>query len=298
MNPQAEFTQAQIWWLAARPKTLPAAAAPVLAGTASAAARGHFDPIPFLAALLGALFIQIGTNLANDLFDFAKGADTAERLGPLRVTQAGLLTTRQVRRGMWTAFGGAALFGVVLIYYGGWPIAAIGLLSILAGIAYTGGPYPLGYHGLGEVFVFLFFGLAAVGGSYYVQVGVFDSSVLWTGAAIGSLAAAILVVNNLRDLATDAKAGKRTLAVRFGERAARIEYLILLISAYSIAIVRAGSGGQHLWLLLVLVTLPRAIRLIGLVFRATGKPLNAALAGTGRLELEFSILFGIGLLIG
>ena len=176
--------------LAARVRTLPAAAAPVVVGAGAAIGTRHFAFFPALAALIGALLLQIGANFANDLFDFLRGADTAERVGPVRVTQAGLLTPRQVRAGMWTVFAVAALIGVYLVVIGGWPVVLIGLAAILAAIAYTGGPFPLGYHGLGEVFVFLFFGLAAVGGTYYVQAGAMRAVAWWAAMPMGLLAVA------------------------------------------------------------------------------------------------------------
>ena len=214
-------SKVEVWLLAARPKTLPAAAAPVVVGTAVAISEQVFSLLPALAALLGALFIQIGTNFANDVFDFKKGADTTERLGPMRVTQVGLLTPRQVMMGMWLTFGLASVAGLYLIWIGGWPIVAIGVLSIISGIAYTGGPFPLGYKGLGDLFVFIFFGLVAVCGTYYVQAGSVTMSALALGVAVGALSVAILTVNNLRDVDNDRRAGKRTLVVRMGATPAR-----------------------------------------------------------------------------
>jgi len=288
----------QVWMLAARPKTLPAAAAPVVVGTAVAASDGAFRFGPALAALAGALLLQIGANFANDVFDFQKGADRGERLGPLRVTQAGLLSPEAVMRGMWLTFGLAALAGVYLIAVGGWPIVVIGLLSIAAAIAYTGGPYPLGYHGLGDVFVFLFFGLAAVCGTYYVQAGRVSAAAWWAAIPMGLLATAILVVNNLRDIETDRQAGKRTLAVRLGRRGAQVEYVLLVGGAYLVPALMwltgaSSAGGMAAWLSLAL--LPPLLRLI---FTERGRILNQALAGTARLELVYAILFSAGLLAG
>src|SRR5882757_1075563 len=206
------------WLIAARPKTLAASVTPVLAGTALAfrdLATMHWQP--FVFALLGAVFIQIGTNYVNDALDFRKGADTHTRLGPLRVTAAGLLSAEAVLRGAYVCFFLAALCGIPLILLGGWPIAAIGIASIAAAYAYTGGPYPLAYHGLGELFVMIFFGFVAVGGSYYVQTVKFDVRALLAGFAVGCLAVALLAINNLRDVNSDRTSNKRTLAVRFGE---------------------------------------------------------------------------------
>lgn len=291
------LTRRQVWLLAARPKTLPAAAAPVILGTALALHDGVFHLTAALAALLGALLIQIGTNFANDYFDYKQGADTHERLGPVRVTQAGLLPPEAVARGMWVIFGMAILTGTYLVIVAGWPVVLIGLFSILAGIAYTGGPFPLGYNGLGDLFVFIFFGLIAVGGTYYVQALTVTTEVLLGSFPIGLLATAILVVNNLRDIDTDKKAGKGTLAVRLGVRGTQAEYVLLLAFAYFVPVWMVAFGIAPFTILLVFLSLYRAIPLVRMIFQEKGRPLNKALAGTGRLELEFSVLFSIGFLL-
>jgi 1,4-dihydroxy-2-naphthoate octaprenyltransferase len=291
------LTPTQIWLLAARPKTLPAAAAPVIVGTAVAIYEGVFQFGPMLAALLGALLIQIGTNFANDVFDFKKGADTAERLGPLRVTQAGLLSPGQMTTGMIVAFGLAALIGVYLIIVGGWPIVVIGILSILSGIAYTGGPFPLGYNGLGDLFVFIFFGLVAVCGTYYVQAGVVSPAAVWAAVPIGLLATAVLVVNNLRDIETDRVAGKKTLAVRFGRQGAQLEYLLLIIGAYLTPLLAWLIGGTSWGMLAAWLSLPLAIPQIRAIYTQTGRALNMTLAGTARLELVFAVLLLLGFVL-
>jgi 1,4-dihydroxy-2-naphthoate octaprenyltransferase len=295
-NPQ--FTFFQTWLLAARPKTLPAAAVPVMVGTAVAISERVFNPGPALAALLGALLIQIGTNLANDVFDYKKGADTTARLGPLRVTQAGLLSPGQVLAGMWLTFGLAALIGVYLVVVGGWPIVAIGLLSIASGLAYTGGPFPLGYNGLGDLFVFIFFGLVAVCGTYYVQAGMVSTVAWWAAVPVGLLATAILVVNNLRDIDTDRAAGKKTLAVRFGARGAQIEYILLLAGAYLVPLLMWLTSVSSAWTLLAWLSLPLVWPLVRLILHEKGRPLNQALAGTARLELVYGLLFSAGLIVG
>lgn len=294
-NPKPSLLQ--IWILAARPKTLPAAAAPVIVGAAVAISEGVFRFSPALAALLGALLIQIGANFANDVFDFKKGADTTERLGPVRVTQAGLLSPNQVMAGMWLTFGLATIVGLYLVAIGGWPIVVIGLLSIASGIAYTGGPYPLGYHGLGDLFVFIFFGLIAVCGTYYVQAGAVSPAAIWAAFPVGFLATAILVVNNLRDIETDRAAGKKTLAVRLGRKGAQLEYLLLLGLAYIVPALMWIAGVSTLWLLLTWLSLPLIRSLIQLVRHATGRPLNQALAETARLELVYSSLLSVGLMM-
>lgn len=283
--------------LAARPKTLPAAAAPVVVGTAVAISEGVFSFWPALAALLGALLIQIATNFANDVFDYKKGADTTERLGPLRVTQAGLLSPGQVMAGMWLTFGLAAVIGLYLVFVGGWPIVVIGLLSILAGIAYTGGPFPLGYNGLGDLFVFIFFGLVAVCGTYYVQALTVSAAAVWTAIPLGFLATAILVVNNLRDIDTDRAAGKKTMAVRLGRRGAQMEYLLLAGGSYLAPLLMALLGVSSAWVLLSWLSLPLLRPLLHLIFKQKGRPLNQALAGTARLELVFSLLLALGLIL-
>lgn len=293
----ATKSPAQIWWLAIRPRTLPAAAAPVIVGTALAFYDNVFQFFPALAALLGALLLQIGANLANDVFDFKKGADTAERLGPPRVTQMGLLTPNQVLIGMGVALGLAALIGLYLVFVGGVVILVIGILSIVCAIAYTGGPFPLGYHGLGEIFVFLFFGLAAVCGTYYAQAGTVTTLAWISAIPIGLLAMAILVVNNLRDMDTDRAAGKKTLAVRFGMQGAKTEYLILITLAYLIPLFLAISNFDLVWILLTWLSIPLALSLNRIAQNERGRALNAALAGTARLEFVYAILFAVGLIL-
>lgn len=287
----------QTWWLAIRPRTLPAAASGVAMGCALAWYDGSFQLLPALACVLIALLLQIGSNVANDVFDFERGADTAERLGPVRVTQAGFLTPTQVKRGMVVIFGLAAMLGLYLASLRGWTVIWLGAAAILSAVAYTGGPYPLGYHGLGDVFVFLFFGLAAVAGTYFVQVGSVSVIAWWMSVPVGLIVTAILVVNNLRDIDSDRKAGKHTLAVRLGERGAKIEYVLCLTIAYLIvpALVLMNLipiGGMLAWL-----SLPVAVRTLRTVFTQKGRPLNAALAGTGQTAFLFSLFFWVGLLI-
>lgn len=284
------------WILAARPQTLTAAVVPVAVGTACAIAVTSFSAGPAVAALLGAIFIQIGTNFANDVFDFEQGADTEERLGPVRATQAGLLSPRQMRVGLVVSFGLATLCGVYLTWTAGWPIVAIGVASILSGIAYTGGPYPLGYNGLGDLFVMIFFGFVAVCGTAFVQVGTVPELAWLASVPVGALATAILVVNNVRDRDTDVACGKRTLAVRFGRTAGLIEYTALLGIAYAIPLFLMASDRAGRWVLLPLVTLPLAGHLIRAVIRTTDGPgLNRCLVATAQLLLGFGVLFAVGL---
>jgi len=284
----------QVWVLAARPRTLPAAIAPVIVGSALAYKAGAFQVWAALACLLGAVFIQIATNFANDVYDFKKGADV-NRVGPTRVTTAGMLSPGQVEAGMWIVFGLAALCGVYLIYLGGWPILIIGLASILSGIAYTGGPFPLGYNGLGDVFVFVFFGLVAVTGTFYVQAGLPTLDVLLASLTMGALITNILVVNNVRDAETDQAAGKRTLAVLLGRPAARLEYDLFLALAYLVPIGLLLGFGYGGWVLLPLISLPLAIRHTRAVRTITGPALNKTLGGTAQLVAIFAVLFAIGI---
>jgi len=282
------------WIAAARLRTLPAAVVPVAVGTAVVAAIGRVAWGPALAALAGSIAIQIGTNFANDVFDAEKGADGADRLGPLRVVSAGLVSAGAMKRAMILAFAVAAAFGLYLVSVAGWPIVVIGLASIAAGVAYTGGPWPLGYHGLGDVFVLTFFGFVAVCGTAFVQVGHVPCLAWWAAVPVGALATAILVVNNVRDRAGDARAGKRTLAVRFGRRAALVEYALLLAVAYAIPLGLAASGRP--WAALPLLTAPLAFaRLRSLAAAADGPEHNRLLAATAQLLMLHGALFAVGL---
>lgn len=292
------ISPAQAWLMAIRPKTLPAAVAPVVVGTALAWADGVFVLLPAVAALVAALLIQIGTNLANDYFDYVQGADVAGRKGPVRVAQSGLISLPHLRIGMAIIFSLAALVGVYLIAVGGWPILVVGVASLVSAVAYTGGPFPIGYHGLGDLFVFVFFGLAAVCGTYYVQALSLTPGALLAAVPIGALTTAILVVNNLRDIDTDRRTGKRTLAVMIGPRATRLEYLVLLVVAYAVPVLLWVSDWATPWVLLPLLTIPLTVSLARTLYQTVdGAPLNQALAGTANLDLLFSILFSIGLML-
>jgi len=285
------------WLLAARPKTLSAASVPVLVGSACAFALGGFRLGPALAALAGALLLQIGANFANDVYDYEKGADTAERLGPTRAVQAGLISPSAMKRGMYLVFAVSLTIGVYLTVVAGPIIVAIGALSIASAIAYTGGPYPLGYNGLGDVFVFLFFGLVAVCGTVFVQLGQVPALALWCSLPVGALATAILVVNNLRDAEQDARVGKRTLAVRWGRRAVIFEYGLLLALSYAVPLFLATSSARGRFVLLPLLTLPLARKLMRAVATEQGRALNARLAGTAKLLLLFGLLFALGIVL-
>jgi len=287
----------RLWLVAARPRTLPAAIAPVLVGTALAISVDIFRPLAFAAALVGSVFIQIGTNLSNDLSDARRGADTEDRLGPVRVTAGGLMPPRRVLIGTYVAFGVATVCGAYLTAEAGWEILVIGIASIVAGVLYTGGPRPYGYEGLGEVFVFLFFGIVAVTGSYFVQTEEVRWEAFVLSVPVGLLAAAILVVNNVRDVDTDRRAGKRTLAVKLGrERASRLFGGMVVVSLLFPVGLAIANGWP--WLLLALVVVPLAPPLVRTVAtRRDGPALNDALAQTGRLLAVFSLLLAVGVVL-
>ena len=283
------------WILAARPATLTAAFAPVAVGTACAWRVGGFRWDAALAALLGAFLIQIATNFANDMFDFQKGADTAERLGPTRAAQAGLLTVRQLRRGIIVTFTLALGMGIYLTWIAGPAVIVIGLASMTAGLAYTGGPFPLAYNGLGDVFVMAFFGFVAVCGTTFVQA-LFVPQIAWAASVpIGALATGILVVNNVRDFEGDARAGKTTLVVRFGRDGGVREYAFLLAVAYATPVVMFVLGWTSAWVCLPLLTVLWAVRLLRSLVNDRGVALNQTLSETAKLLSLFGILFAIGI---
>ena len=288
----------RIWIMAARLRTLPAAVAPVLVGTALAWTDRPLRVGGFIAALVGAIFIQVGTNLSNDYSDARRGADAEDRLGPVRVTAGGLVPPKQVLVATYVSFGVAVLCGIYLVYLAGPILLAIGAASILAGVLYTGGPRPYGYEGLGEVFVFAFFGIVAVTGSYYVQTENVEWQAFVLAIPVGLLASAILVVNNVRDIESDRRAGKRTLAVRLGRDRARTLYALMVYGAFLVAPVPWVAGTLSAWLLLPLVLLPGAFVLTRIVREhADGPTLNVALAKTGMLQLGFCVLLSAGLLL-
>jgi 1,4-dihydroxy-2-naphthoate octaprenyltransferase len=288
----------RIWLMAARVRTLPAAIAPVLVGTSLAGYGGVFHALRFVAALVGAIFIQVGTNLSNDYSDARRGADTEDRLGPVRVTAGGLVPPRRVLIATYVSFGVAVLAGIYLIAVAGWQLLLVGAASILAGVLYTGGPRPYGYEGLGEVFVFLFFGIVAVAGSYFVQVKHLSWEAFALAVPVGLLAAAILVVNNTRDIDTDRRAGKRTLAVRLGRERTRKLFAAIVYGAYLLAPVTWLFGPLSAWLLLAWLTIPLAAEVVRAVRNHTDGPtLNATLARSGLLQLTFCVLLSAGLLL-
>lgn len=281
----------KVWLEASRPRTLPAALAPVVMGAALAHTEGGVHVAAWLAAAWGAVLIQIGTNFANDAFDFIKGADTDDRLGPARATAQGKVSPRAMLAATALVFGAAVVVGIYLVARGGWPIVAIGVASILSGVLYTGGPRPLGYVGLGDVFVFVFFGPVAVAGTVYVQTLAWSWPAVIAGAAPGALATAILVVNNLRDRVTDAPAGKRTLAVRFGARFARLEWAACVVVALAVpwALFGVRPGG-----VLALLSLPLAVVVGRGVFTHDGAALNPYLGRTAGVLILYCALFSLG----
>ena len=285
------------WIIASRPATLTAAIVPVLVGTAIAAYDDSFSLLPLLAALAAASLIQIGTNFANDLFDFEHGVDVEGRLGPTRVTQSGLVSPRQVRLASCLAFGSAAGIGLYLVVIGGWPILIIGVSAVVAGVMYTGGPWPLGYHALGDIFVFAFFGLGAVIGSYYLQTEEVTWLVLAISIVVGCTATAMIVVNNLRDIDSDRLTGKRTLAVVLGSVCTRVQYSVLILAPYCLVIIIALVSFRW-WILLPWTSIPVALYLAVVVLRGSdGQRLNSVLKSTAYLHLLFGALLAGGLLV-
>ena len=285
------------WIIAIRLKTLPAAISPVLLGSSLSYKYGYFSSLIFFMTLFAAILIQIGTNFANDVYDFEKGTDRDDRLGPVRATQAGLISPKKMKFSMLGTFSIAILVGCYLAWIGGLPIVFIGIASIIAGIAYTGGPYPLGYNGFGELFVFLFFGIIAVPGTYFLQAGTFTYLSIWLGSCMGMLSAAILVVNNIRDIDTDKVTGKKTLAVYFGILFSYIEFIILIIGPYLILLYLMINKNLDSSIYIVFLSLPIGLKLIFELITNTGIKLNTVLSSTAKLLFVFSLLCSIGLVI-
>jgi 1,4-dihydroxy-2-naphthoate octaprenyltransferase len=294
----SDLSSFQIWLMAIRPKTLPAAVSPVIIGIAFAIRGNQFDFFPVVAALLGALILQIGANLANDYSDFHKGTDTEERIGPVRVASSGLMDVKTLRNGLMVTLFLAMVIGLYLIWVGGVVILLIGTLSLIFLLAYSGGPWPYGYKGLGDLFVFIFFGLFAVNGTYYVQALQFDTDVFIGSIAPGTLITAILVVNNYRDIETDRKTGKNTLAVMLGRQWTIIEFSLLLLIAYLIPIYLLTVEHFSLWILLPLISFPFSLNLVRIVRETSdGQILNDALARTAKTGLLFNLLFALGIIL-
>lgn len=292
-----QISKIESWLLASRPKTLPAAVMPVFVGTSIAIHDGLFNPFAAIIALLCSLLIQIGTNFVNDLHDYLKGSDKKDRLGPVRVLVSGLITENEMRIGITIVFGSAFILGMYLVYLAGWFIFIIGVLSLIAGYAYTAGPYPLAYNGLGDIFVFIFFGFVGTIGTYYVQAQEITMLVFWSSIPVGALITNILVVNNYRDLEEDKIAGKNTLAVKFGGTFAKMQYLIFMILSFAILLLVYFTYKQSIYVFLPLLTLPIAIKLVSMIFKLSGKDLNSTLALTAKLSAVYGILFAVGILL-
>ncbi len=289
-------TSLQAWMLAIRPKTLPAGAVPVVLASALAAVDGHFHFLKALVALVCVLGIQVATNFINEIYDFRKGADTAERLGPTRTVAAGLISEKTMINVSASLVGAVFLLGLYLVSTSGWPIFLLGLLSLIFAWAYTGGPYPIAYSGFGDLFVFIFFGLVAVGGTYYVQAHTLLPPVLLAAVAPGLFSVNILLVNNIRDIATDRIVGKMTLPARIGASWARRLYVILTVIAFLVPLLLSLSGYSP-WGMLSLLSLPLAVSMIRQLYASEGRELNDVLAGTGKLLTLHGILFSVGLLV-
>jgi len=284
------------WLHASRPATLPAAAVPVLVGTAAATSLSHVHVVTFAAALAASVLIQIGTNFSNDYFDHRHGTDTEARLGPIRLIQSGSVSAHGVLVAALASFGLAAAIGLYLIYVGGWPILVIGVLSILSGVAYTGGPWPLGYHGLGDLFVFVFFGLVAVCGSAYLQTFHITGRTVAAAVPVALLVTAILIVNNLRDVDTDRQTNKKTMAVYIGKPLTRLQYTAFVLLAFLVPPIMWATGLVGPWIWLTWLALPLGLTLAQMVRRgAEGAALNVALKRTGQLHLFFGLLLAAGL---
>ncbi len=289
----------EAWMMASRPATLPAAVSPVVVGTAIAAYHRVMEAAPAAAALIGALLIQIATNLANDYFDHQKGGDAHDRVGPTRVVQAGLLSPAEVLRATVLVLAAATLVGAYLVWVGGLPILVIGVLSLICAVAYTGGPFPLAYHGLGDLFVLVFFGFLAVAGTYWVQARNLEPGLFLAGGGVGALTTAILVVNNLRDIETDARAGKRTLAVRLGASGTKAEYVLLVVAAAAVPPVGVAFMEWPAWTLLALFGLGPALRTVDTVFSYEHpEELNAALREVARGVTWYGGLMAVGFVLG
>jgi len=285
------------WVLASRPRTLLAAIVPVVVGTAIAVNDNKFKFSAALVALLCSVLIQIGTNFVNDLFDFLKGTDKEGRVGPARAVASGMISPAQMKAGIVACFGLSFLLGLYLVYIGGWNILVIGLASIAAGIAYTAGPFPLAYNGLGDIFVFLFFGFVGTVGSYYVQAHELSAFVYWASVPVGALITNILVVNNFRDREEDKLNGKNTLAVILGARFSQFQYLLFMLVSYAVPFIVYITFKKSLFVFLPLLSFPLSITLIKMIFTLQGRDLNKTLELTAKLSGLYGLLFAAGILL-
>ncbi len=296
-NSHKNINKLKNWVLASRPKTLPAAISPIIIGSSIAYYDGKFSFVAALIALICSLLIQIGTNFVNDLYDHLKGSDSEERVGPTRTLATGLVSIHEMKLAIYITFGVTFLLGLYLVYLAGWPILLVGILSIASGYAYTAGPYPLAYNGLGDIFVFVFFGFVATVGTYYVQALQLTELIFISSIPAGLLITNILVVNNYRDIDEDRRSNKHTLAVKFGDRFSRIQYLLQLLIAYLIPVVIFISYEIDIVILLPLLTIPMGIKLFQMLFILHGQELNRTLELTAKLSVIFSILFSLGFLL-
>ena len=291
------ITKFDAWILASRPRTLAAAVVPVIIGSSIAVHDNVFNPLSAFLALICSLLIQVGTNFVNDLFDFLHGTDKKDRIGPLRVIASGLISKQEMKMGIYLTFGISFLLGLYLVYLGGAFILFIGIFSILAGIAYTAGPFPLAYNGLGDIAVFLFFGFVGTVGTYYVQANEITAMVFWSSVPVGALITNILVVNNYRDREEDRSNGKKTLIVIFGERFGRIQYLFFMVVSYAILFVVYFTFKKDIFVFLPLLSLPLAIKLIKMIYTLRGRELNKTLELTAKLSALYGLLFAAGILL-
>ncbi|KAB2846707.1 MAG: 1,4-dihydroxy-2-naphthoate polyprenyltransferase [Melioribacteraceae bacterium] len=298
INTQAkEIGKFESWVLASRPKTLLAALVPVIIGSAVAVHHNSFKPLAATVALICSILIQVGTNFVNDLYDFLSGKDTKERLGPTRALASGLISVKEMKTGVFITFAVTFLLGLYLVSLGGWLILLIGIFSIIAGIAYTAGPYPLAYNGLGDIFVFVFFGLIGTVGTYFVQTGEINMLAVWASIPVGALITNILVVNNYRDIGEDRSNGKNTLAVKLGEKFTRLQYVVFMILSYAVLFIVYFTYKENIYIFLPLLSLPVAVKLIKMIYSLKGILLNNTLALTAKLSLIYGLLFAIGILL-
>jgi 1,4-dihydroxy-2-naphthoate octaprenyltransferase len=285
------------WFLASRPKTLLAALVPVLVGSAIAVNESTFAPLAAFIALICAILLQVGSNFVNDLYDYLAGSDKPDRVGPKRVLASGIISVKEMKFGIFMVFLTSFILGMYLVYLGGWLILLIGVISILSAFAYTAGPFPLAYNGLGDIFVFLFFGLIGTVGTYYVQSGDISALSLWASIPVGALITNILVVNNYRDIEEDRSNGKYTLAVKYGKRFTRFQYIGFMIVSYLILFVVYYTFKQSIVVFLPLLSLPVALRLMWMIYRYKGKALNKTLELTAKLSALYGLLFAAGIVI-
>ena len=291
------ITKFDAWVLATRPRTLPAALVPVLVGSSIAIHDEMFKPLAAVVALVCAILIQIGTNFVNDLYDFLHGTDKKDRIGPKRVVTSGLISIPEMKLGIIFVFGLSFVLGMYLVHLAGWEILLLGVISILAGIAYTAGPFPLAYNGLGDIASFLFFGLIGTVGTYYVQANEISPFAFWSSIPVGALITNILVVNNYRDREEDQSNGKNTLAVLLGEKFARLQYVFFMIVSYAILFVVYFTYKSSVWVFLPLISLPLSVKLLKMIFTLRGRELNKTLELTAKLSALYGLLFAAGILI-